>query len=187
MHKIADPDSPMPRIACVDVHYFEGGRRAALVLFDEWSDAVAAREIVEEHSVASTPYVPGEFFRRELDAILSIVTPVVGELRAIVVDGYVWLDDRGRPGLGARVREALGDAVPVIGAAKTRFRGAGGIEVSRGESVRPLIVTAVGMEERVAADAIRSMHGEHRLPTLLKRADDLARRGLKRAGHEERA
>jgi deoxyribonuclease V len=39
-----------------------------------------------------------------------------------------------------------------------------------------LFVTAAGIAPPRAADLVRSMHGPHRIPTLLKRTDQLARR-----------
>ena len=47
--------------------------------------------------------------------------------------------------------------------------------VLRGDSSRPLFVTAAGMNPHGAAELVRGMHGPHRVPTLLKRADQLAR------------
>jgi len=38
-----------------------------------------------------------------------------------------------------------------------------------------LYVTAAGMRLQEAADRIQRMHGPHRIPTLLKRVDTLAR------------
>ena len=68
------------------------------------------------------------------------------------------------------------DRVPVIGVAKTSFRGSGFAQaVLRGTSQRPLYVTAAGMKPEIAAAHVLSMHGEYRIPTLLKRADQLCR------------
>ena len=95
---------------------------------------------------------------------------------AIVVDGYVWLDGGGRKGLGHHLYDALQQSVPVIGVAKTEFAGASqAVEICRGSSARPLFVTAVGIEPDIAADYIRRMHGNSRIPTLLKRVDTLSR------------
>jgi deoxyribonuclease V len=63
----------------------------------------------------------------------------------------------------------------VIGVAKSRFEGSSGIAVFRGRSIRPLYVTAAGVEMEKASEKIRMMHGAHRIPTLLKRVDLLAR------------
>jgi deoxyribonuclease V len=40
---------------------------------------------------------------------------------------------------------------------------------------RPLHVTALGLDAADAAARVAAMHGPYRLPTLLKRADQLAR------------
>jgi deoxyribonuclease V len=59
--------------------------------------------------------------------------------------------------------------------AKSKYKGASGIEVFRGRSSRPLDVTAAGMDPGAAAERIRRMRGAYRLPTLLKYVDRLAR------------
>ena len=101
---------------------------------------------------------------------------VAEPLEVIVVDGYVWLGDLARPGLGAHLFEALGGMVPVIGVAKTSFAGAVlARKVRRGAASKPLHVTAVEMEPERAAECIRTMHGPYRMPTLLKRVDQLCR------------
>ena len=40
---------------------------------------------------------------------------------------------------------------------------------------KALFVTAVGVDANEAADLVREMHGDHRIPTLLKRVDALCR------------
>jgi deoxyribonuclease V len=120
------------------------------------------------------PYQPGQFYRRELPCLLSVLATVAEPLEAIVVDGYVWLSDD-RPGLGAHLYEALGHREAVIGVAKTRFAGAEAEPVIRGGSRRPLYVSAAGLERAAAARHIERMHGTYRLPTLLRRVDQLCR------------
>ena len=94
---------------------------------------------------------------------------------AYIIDGYVWLGPE-KPGLGAHLFERLGSGVPVVGAAKTPFRGDTlSVPVLRGQSQRPLHVTAAGMDTADAAALVSGMHGEHRVPTLLRLADRLAR------------
>ena len=48
-------------------------------------------------------------------------------------------------------------------------------EVLRGESLKPLFVTAVDMELEEARNAVLSMHGKYRIPTFLKEVDGLRR------------
>jgi hypothetical protein len=117
--------------------------------------------------------------------------------RLIIVDGYVWLGvkangksavslparrpdfsepSRLRPGLGARLWEALSRQVPVIGVAKSRFKAAPAISVFRRASQRSLYITSAGVPPHEAAFAIVAMHGSGRMPDLLERTDHLARR-----------
>jgi deoxyribonuclease V len=101
----------------------------------------------------------------------------LAEMALLIIDGYADLDPDGRPGLGSRAREEFG--VPVIGVAKSAFHTAThAIPVRRGTSARPLYVTAAGMPRTDAADLVRHMAGQHRLPDALHRADSLARHGL---------
>jgi deoxyribonuclease V len=162
-------------IAILDVDYRGAGAVAAAVLAADWTDAVPAAEVVAQIPVAEA-YVPGEFFRRELPCLLAVLDRCPVRPTLCVIDGFVWLGP-GRRGLGARVFEALGGSVPVVGVGKTAFRSAEPVaaRVCRAKSRQPLWVTAAGMELAPAAEAVRSMHGLHRLPTLLKRADRLAR------------
>ena len=161
-------------LACLDVDYRPGLTVAACVLFRGWADAAEAAHVVERGPPAA-PYEPGQFYRRELPHLLKVLAAVQEPLEAVVVDGYVWLGEQ-RPGLGAHLYEALGGRVPVIGVAKTAFHSSQlAVPVLRGQSRRPLFVTAAGLDARVAAEHVRGMHGASRLPTLLQRVDRLCR------------
>lgn len=168
------PGDPIP-FALVDVHYVGDAACAACVVANGWNDA----QPVEEHTVrveGVAPYVPGRFFERELPCILAVLPRVRRELRAVIVDGYVDLDDAGTPGLGGHLFAHLHGTCPVIGVAKTAYAESSfAAPVLRGTSVRPLYVTAKGIARDEAARLVRSLHGEHRIPTLLERVDHLAR------------
>ena len=72
--------------------------------------------------------------------------------------------------------DSLENKIPVIGVAKRSFEGTPEqFELYSGESAKPLFVTAVGMTLEEAKAHIVSMHSEHRIPTLLKRVDQLCR------------
>ena len=161
-------------IAAVDVQYTADRGLAACVVFPAWdADWPAAEYLHRIEHVA--PYEPGRFADRELPGLLAVLKTVVEPVELVVVDGYVFLDAAGRPGLGAHLHTALG--VPVIGVAKTSFQGSPhAVLVNRGQSARPLFVTAVGVDAEVAAARIRGMHGPHRMPTLLTWVDQLAKR-----------
>ena len=162
-------------LAAVDVHYRDDGTaNAAVVVFAAWP----AGEPIETR-VASfdevADYVPGQFFRRELPCILPLLLEAHEEhrLTTIVVDGYVQLAD-GKPGLGMHLHEALPEPIEIVGVAKSPFQGAPAEPVLRGVSKRPLYVTSTG-DALLAAEAVQSMAGESRIPTLLKLVDQLAR------------
>jgi deoxyribonuclease V len=161
-------------LACLDVDYRNDVTVAACLLFREWADATEAAYLVELGPPAE-PYEPGQFFRRELPHLLKVLASVQEPLEALLIDGYVWLGEE-RPGLGVHLHEALGRRLPVIGVAKTAFHSSHlAVPVLRGQSQRPLFVTAIGMDSHAAAQCIQRMHGDSRLPTLLKRVDRLCR------------
>jgi deoxyribonuclease V len=168
------PDASI-RIACLDAAYSATMAYAACVLFDGWPAASAVR-VVTASTALSGLYEPGAFFKRELPVLTAALALVEEPLAGIVIDGYVWLDGSGRPGLGARLQESVVGGTPVIGVAKTLFRSDDwSVPVLRGKSQRPLYVTAAGIPAEDAARAVRSMHGEHRIPTMLGFADRIAR------------
>ncbi len=163
-------------LACVDVDYRVRGAVAGCVLFAAWTDATSARELVACAEAAEVaPYVPGQLYRRELPLLLKVLAAVGPPLEVVIVDGNVWLDGAGAPGLGAHLWDALGRTVAVIGVAKTAYVGAPSVPVLRGTSANPLHVTAAAMDPAAAAAHIRAMDGLHRVPTLLTRVDRLCR------------
>ena len=164
-------------ILVVDVDYREGLAWVAGILFRDWGDAEPAVEYLVECEVASH-YRPGEFFKRELPCIQRLLLEISHPVTCIVVDGYVYLGSERRPGLGKHLFDALGHQIPVIGVAKTAFLGTpDSTAVFRGQSTRPLYVTAVGVADELAREWIRAMQGDHRIPTLLQRVDRLCRQG----------
>ena len=160
-------------LVAVDVHYPDDGpaHAGAVAAHERGFSPVAWTRTATVP--AGAPYVPGEFYLRELPPLRAVLAGC-GELSLIVVDGYVDLDPGGRPGLGAHVHAEFG--VPVIGVAKTAFRDAShAARVLRGRSSRPLYVTAAGMAVTEAAAVVSEMAGQFRIPDALKLADRLAR------------
>jgi len=163
-------------LACVDVDYRpDDSATAACLLFEDWATAVIkAAHLAKVERVEA--YRPGQFYRRELPCILQVLAQASGAPDVVLVDAYVTLDALGSPGLGARLHEALAGKVAVVGIAKTRYAAATtAIPVLRGASRTPLWVTAIGIDSMVAADRVRAMHGGHRVPTMLRMVDRLAR------------
>jgi deoxyribonuclease V len=162
-------------IAVFDVHYRKDGIAcAAAVSFHDFEDSAPAATYRRLLPIPAG-YVPGDLYRRELPCILKLIEEMALPLEMFIVDGYVKLGER--PGLGQHLYAAVEGRVPVIGVAKSPYAGADSIEVRRGTSQRPLHVTAAGIELETAGRAIRRMHGPHRIPTLLRLVDRLAREG----------
>lgn len=163
-------------LLAIDVHYADDAVTTGAVGFASWTDAVPSAEWVHRGPSSAAPYEPGQFYRRELPHAIraAVAASTTHSLDAIVVDAHVWLEPD-RPGLGAHLFAALGNAVPVVGVAKSKYRDGVAIAVLRGESRSPLWVTAEGCDPMIAASHVRAMHGPHRLPTLLQRVDHLAR------------
>lgn len=159
----------------LDVGYPNRGALAACVGFLDWTDAEPDLTLTAQIPEVEE-YVPGQFYQRELPCLLAVLKKLEDTPDTIVIDGQVHLDDAEKPGLGMHLFEALNREVPVIGVAKSSFRGlTRAIEVYRGGSERPLFVTAAGMSDRDAADRIQQMRGEFRIPTLLKKVDQMSR------------
>lgn len=163
-------------IAAFDVNYLkDGSASAAAVIFRDYKDSKSVAEYVQCIPNIED-YIPGEFYKRELPCILSLIEQFNETLDEMIVDGYVMLGDRS--GLGKHLFDSFVGKIPVIGVAKSKFKGSSGIKVYRGRSMRPLYVTSAGVDPNEASARIRTMHGANRVPTLLKRVDLLAREKL---------
>ena len=163
-------------IACVDVHYKKDGTaQVACLLFQNWSDDKAVKELTTVVSQVQN-YVPGSFYMRELPCIMEILQMVQETIDLVIVDGYVWLSPS-KKGLGKHLFDELGGKTPVVGVAKSFFRNADSVAIAvlRGKSKNPLYVTAEGLDGQAAARLVKNMHGKHRMPTLLKRLDQLTK------------
>jgi exodeoxyribonuclease-5/deoxyribonuclease V len=164
-------------ILAFDTHYFDNKAKTVCLSFAHWTDKEPAA-VFPETLEGIAEYVPGEFYKRELPCILSVLKQIdLQDVVAIIVDGFVFLDDELKPGLGAHLYKALDEKIPVIGVAKTNFATIVQHKrpVERGESKNPLYITAIGMDPDLAAQHIKSMHGEFRMPALLKQLDGLTK------------
>ncbi|MBI2922953.1 MAG: endonuclease V [Planctomycetes bacterium] len=162
-------------LACLDVCYRDPFGFGAGVLFESWEAKSPLREwTLRVDGVA--PYVPGQFYRREMPCLLRLLEQLPALPEIVLVDAYAWLGGEAHPGLGARLHESLGGRAAVVGVAKTRYRGAEPVEtVKRGRSRSPLYVSAAGMPLAEAAAGVLRMYGRGRLPYMARRADVLAR------------
>lgn len=157
----------------LDVQYGDPISRVAGVLFQDWNDAVPHAEYTLEVTNIA-PYDSGSFYLREMPCLIALLAKVVEPIDLIIVDCFVDLEP-GHPGTGRRLYEFFDRKIPVIGVAKTQYVNAQAQAISR-HGTKVLYVGAAGVDSLAAAVDILKMHGPYRIPTLLKRADSLARK-----------
>ncbi len=163
-------------ILTVDAHYRAKGAVVAGIAFENWTDTVPSAEYVAYVDDVAE-YVPGSFYKRELPCILALLNLIPVKPECIVIDGFVTLGHAMKPGLGLHLSKALDKKTPIIGVAKSAFSDTPkSSEIYRGKSGKPLYVTVAGIELETAKSAICEMHGENRIPNLIKAADRLCRK-----------
>jgi deoxyribonuclease V len=168
-------------IACVDAAYASAAAAVAGALIPSWDAQGVSQMRIRRFDGPPRNYEPGAFYKRELPLVLSIISDFDQPIEVIVIDGYVWLDANGLPGLGGHLFSSLGRRIPVVGVAKTRYQNdTWSIPVLRGESRQPLFITSAGSQARDAAECVRRMHGDYRIPTILNIVDRAAREELSR-------
>jgi deoxyribonuclease V len=165
-------------ILAFDTYYWADKAKTACVAFVNWTDETPSAVYIE--TIANVnDYEAGAFYKRELPCIISLLAQIeMANIEAIVVDSFVVLDDVGKLGLGGYLYEYLAQKIPVIGVAKTNFASLhqSKIALLRGGSARPLYITAAGIDLDLAAQHIKNMAGEHRIPMMLKQLDILTKK-----------
>ena len=154
----------------VDAYYTGNKAKVVGVLFENFSDEKPLK-IISKIVDDVAPYDSGSFYKRELPCIVSFLQDLdVRDISLIVIDGFVYLNDDGRYGLGGHLCERLEHRAQIVGVAKSPFKGSCKLvrEICRGESKRPLFVSAVGMDIDEATRLVKGMSGEFRMPNLLK-------------------
>ncbi|MDX1907234.1 MAG: endonuclease V [Bacteroidia bacterium] len=160
-----------------DTWYTDEQAKTACICFHDWQDPKPAQVLTEVRAPGAA-YEPGAFYKRELPCILSLLTQFsLPEVSAIVVDGFVVLDDAGKPGLGQHLYDHLSGKIPVIGVAKNKYADLDQAQrkLYRGQSQKPLYITAAGIDLDLATHYISLMKGPFRIPDLLKHLDQLSR------------
>ena len=164
-------------IHAFDTYYYDTYAKTVCLSFEDWSAEKESNIYIENLDIPSG-YESGLFYKRELPCIVSLLPQIqLRDQDIILVDGYVTLTDQSKMGLGGYLFESLKGAYTVVGVAKNGYASddTGRREVYRGDSKKPLFVTAISMDVDNAIPMIRSMHGEFRIPTLLKKLDQLTR------------
>ncbi len=160
-------------LLAIDVYYFDGKAKVVGILFEKWNDCIA-KEIIITYLDKINEYEPGNFCKRELPCIIQLLKSIdLSKIEAVIIDGYVFIDDEGEKGLGAHLFEKMHGRIPVIGVAKTSFFDVKKSirEVFRGKSKNPLYISSIGIDISKTENFFYKMHGEYRIPTLLKLLD----------------
>lgn len=163
-------------VVVIDADYNEETRQGHVA-------GIVAKDILaekEEYIITSIvsnigDYIPGQFYKRELQSVESIISKMdKKDIEMIVIDGYA---DSGTKehALGTFVYEEYN--IPVIGIGKNKYDRCilENLEVYRGESNKPLYVTSKGIDNEKAKELVKHMAGDFRLPYFVKYADNRAR------------
>jgi len=164
-------------IYAFDTYYYEDFAKTVCIAFEDWSSE-KEKEIITEKTEITSDYESGAFYKRELPCILSLLSRIeLKENDIIIVDGFVTLNNDGKIGLGGYLFEALDKKIPIIGIAKNDFSSPDEKRrnVLRGESKTPLFLTAMGIDVDEIKGNVEKMHGSYRMPTILKKLDQLTR------------
>lgn len=164
-------------IYAFDTYYYENYAYTVCLAFKDWEDDMETAAYSEKTPITSD-YESGAFYKRELPCILSLLSKIDlknGDI--LLVDGYVTLDNEGKIGLGGYLYEKLEEKYPVVGIAKNEFSAPDSQRrtIYRGESKTPLFLTSKGVDVDFLKNKIKKMHGLYRIPTLLKKLDQLTR------------
>ncbi len=166
-------------ILAFDTYYFEDKAKTVCIAFESWANE-SNFKIYDEILGGIEEYTSGEFYKRELSCILSLLEKIkveIAHIELIIVDSFVYLDDEGKFGLGGYLYKALDEKVPIIGVAKTNFATIDNLKKSllRGDSQKPLYITSIGIDLEKATELIQNMEGKFRNPTILKHLDTLTK------------
>lgn len=162
----------------IDVYYYPNRAKVVGILFKNWDQPIP-NDLITTYIYEVSEYESGMFYKRELSCILELLKQInLKDMSQIIVDGFVYLDDTHRPGLGKYLFDALEEKIPIIGVAKNPFSTVKSIvqEITRGESKKPLYISSIGISLNEASQCIQNMHGNFRIPTLLKLLDQETRK-----------
>lgn len=158
------------KIAVDSYYYSDTDCYTVGVIFENWTDSEPV-EIISCHTSRFGPYIPGQFYLRELPGLERLLASVdLSSIDTVIVDGFVNFGDQ-HPGLGEHLKkdylDQINPSINIVGVAKTKFSGCEKFSepVLRGKAINPLWVQGTNPEN------IKNMDGKYRLPTLLKILD----------------
>lgn len=161
----------------IDVSYQDNIAKVVGGFFENWHDEKLLK-ISEKRVNNVREYISGEFYKRELPCILDFLNDFnLKEIELIIIDGFVFLNDIDKKGLGAYLFESLDKSIPIIGVAKSSFHNNNKnvINILRANSKKPLYISSIGIELLKASDLIKNMFGNYRMPNIIKQIDTQTR------------
>jgi len=161
----------------IDTYYTEENAYTVGVFFSQWDDTEPLK-ITKRTTKPEFPYIPGEFYKRELPCIMDLLGGVdFDSLSTIIVDGFIRIEKDGIlvPGLGEHLYDEVKDwNISIIGVAKSKFDGCErwSVPIIRKAGSKPIYVQGIGRyTDDMAASLIKGMAGSNKLPTLLRLLD----------------
>lgn len=184
-------------IIAFDTYYYEGYSYTVGGVFESWSSSEVSYYVTSKRQCIDAEYKSGELYKRELPCIMQCLSMVnLDNIDTIIVDGFVWLSEDGKEltkGLGARLNDAIKNLYKVdkniVGIAKNPYHVEIPIcyRVKHGiESDKPLYVTCSDTAySEYYAILVNKMHGDYRIPTILKLVDTKTREFKSKINKEE--
>ncbi|MFK7031005.1 endonuclease V [Flavobacterium oreochromis] len=160
----------------IDVYYPTNQAKAVGVLFN-WEDEKPTKIIIETIQDVQE-YEPGQFYKRELPCILTLLKQVdLFQIDTIIVDGHVYVNNDKSFGLGGHLFQSLEEKIPVIGVAKKSFIHTDKVSfpIFRGESKNPLYISSIGINVEYAIEKVQNMRGNYRIPSIFKELDQITK------------
>jgi deoxyribonuclease V len=174
-------------IVAFDTYYYNGYSYTVGGVFKSWGDKEVSYFVTSKRDCIDAEYKPGELYKRELPCIMQCLSMLnIDDIELIIVDGFVWLSEDGKTttkALGARLQDAILNKYQtkktIVGVAKNKYHVdiPDCVEIERGlESKKPLFITCSEpcFTEHYAAH-IKGMHGDYRIPSILKAVDSKTR------------
>ena len=174
-------------IVAFDTYYYNGFSYTVGGVFESWADSNVSYYVTSKRDCIDAEYKSGELYKRELPCIMQCLSLIdIKNIDTIVIDGYVWLSEDGKEltkGLGAKLSDSikmLYDVdIDIVGIAKNPFhvKIPNCFEINHGlNSSKPLFVTCSNPEHAKDYSVLVSrMHGDYRIPTILKGVDSKTR------------
>lgn len=163
----------------LDVYYKEFNNNTIATVAGIRFSGIEKHHILNEYKTTIynvESYQPGQFYKREMPCLVTLIEKIQESFDVIIIDGYVYLDKWQKAGLGKHLYDNLSVKKPIIGIAKTHFYDIPqDYAVYHGISKNPLYVTCIDFNISVSKNLVKNLQGNHRIPDIIKMVDKLTR------------